>query len=188
MKRCRVMLIIQMILMYLAQIPFYVALILIRLIDVETYIGIGLILSGFILTALILPYCLACAIIAILTLIRGGDNPGKTTMVVKFALIPWYFFNFILCDLLLLGFLNPFLLIFAPLAIILFVSMTYLIMLSTSIFDIAYGINKIGKREYKINKFIVFTYIFLFTFCLDVIGAIMFKCKFKDETKSIQTE
>jgi hypothetical protein len=54
MKRCRVMLIVQMILMYLAQTPFYIALILVRVTDVETCIGIGLVLAGFILTALIL--------------------------------------------------------------------------------------------------------------------------------------
>ena len=181
MKRNKVMLIIQMILMYLAHLPFYIGLILIRVPNSEAYdnLIIKLFLIGFILTIVILPFCLANLIMALAGAFNKLDNPCKTTMIVKLLLIPWYIMNFLFCDLLLIGFLNPWLMIFAPVVLCILIFNTYLFMISTSIFDIVYAIRKAIKKELTIKTSLVFTIIFLFSFCLDVVGSIMLYHKSK---------
>ena len=80
---------------------------------------------------------------------------------------------------LLIGFLNPWLMIFAPVVLCILIFNTYLFMISTSIFDIVYAIRKVVKKELKIKTSLVFTIIFLFSFCLDVVGSIMLYHKSK---------
>ena len=128
MKRNKVMLIIQMMLMYLAHLPLYIGLILIRVPNSEAYddLIIKLFLIGFILTIVILPFCLANLIMALAGALNKLDNPCKTTMIVKLLLIPWYIMNFLFCDLVLIGFLNPWLMIFTPVVICVLIFNTYL--------------------------------------------------------------
>ena len=181
MKRNKVMLIIQMILMYLAHLPFYIGLILIRVPNSEAYddIIIRLFLIGFMLTIVILPFCLANLIMALAGVLNKKDNPCKTTMIVKILLIPWYIMNFLFCDLLLIGFLNPWLMLFMPVVLCVLIFNTYLFMISTSIFDIVYAIRKAIKKELPVKASLIFTILFLFSFCLDVIGSIMLYIKSK---------
>ena len=97
MKRNNIMLIIQTILMYLAHLPLYVGLILVRMPSNENLdktIAI-LFLIGFILTIVILPIAIVNLIMALAGAFNKKDNPCKTTMIVKLVLIPWYIMNFL---------------------------------------------------------------------------------------------
>ena len=129
MKAYKIMLIIQVVLMYLAHTPFYIITIFANT-SVDSSIGDslfpGLLLTGFILSLLVLPLCFANLIVALIGLIRGQNNPCKTTMVVKIALIPWFIYNFLLCVALTAGFLNPWLFLAAPIFMCLLICITYL--------------------------------------------------------------
>ncbi len=115
---------------------------------------------------------------ALVSLIKGTYNPTKVTMIIKLILIPWYVMNFCLCVLIVVGFLNPWLMLFAPVVDCFLICITYILMLSTSIFDIAYFFNRIKKKEIFADALYIFTIIFLFSFCLDVIESIiLFKNK-----------
>lgn len=187
MKAYKIMLIIQVVLMYLAHTPFYIITIFANT-SIDSSIGDslfpGLLLTGIILSLLVLPLCLANLIVAIIGLIRGQNNPCKTTMVVKIALIPWFIYNFCLCVALTAGFLNPWLFLAAPILICLLMGITYLLMLSTSLFDISYTIHMLIRRKVKVGGVIITSLIFLIMFCFDVVGSIMLHIKMK----SIQSE
>ena len=186
-KPIKILYILQIILMYIVHLPFYIAFIMIKTAGTDyDNIIIGLLLAGCITTLLILPLCLANAITAILSLFKGNYNPTKMTLISKIILIPWYVMNFIICILLIAGFLNPFLLVAVPIILIFLVSVTYLIMLSTSVYDIAYVIQKLIKKEEKISAFIVISLICLFSFCLDLIGALIVYLKTRSNKESIE--
>ena len=185
MKRNNIMLIIQTILMYLAHLPLYIGLILVRMPSNENLdkaIAI-LFLIGFILTIVILPIALVNLIMALAGAFNKKDNPCKTTMIVKLVLIPWYIMNFLFCVLIFAGFLNPFLFLFAPIVAVILIFNTYILMLSTSIFDIVYSIRNTIKNHLEINASLVFTNIFLFCFCLDIVGSIILYKKSKNIKK-----
>lgn len=182
MKRNNIMLIIQTILMYLAHLPIYIGLILVRLPYNESLdnVIIKLFLIGIILTIVLLPIALVNLIMALAGVFNKKDNPCKTTMIVKLVLIPWYIMNFLFCILIIAGFLNPWLMLFAPLVAAILIFNTYILMLSTSIFDIVYSIRNTIKNHLEINASLVFTDIFLFCFCLDIVGSIILYIKSKN--------
>ena len=189
MKSYKVLLILQLVLMYLAHLPFYILIILVRIPmadEVVDKLFPTLLLGGIIATALILPLCLVNAIFAVISLIRGSNNPSKTTMIVKLALIPWYIINFMICCFLISGFLNPFLMLAAPIVLCILVGITYLLMVSTSLFDIAYIINKMIRKEIKEKGLIITSLIFLFFFTFDVLGSIILHFKTKQIKESIE--
>ena len=66
-----------------------------------------------------------------------------------------------------------------PVIIALLVSSTYLLMLSTSLGDIAYFINNTLKKRWEVKASTVFAFLLLFIFCLDVVGAIVLYNKSK---------
>ena len=176
MKSNKLMSIIQVILMYVAHIPIYLGL-LFFLTDTCTESVLILFLVGIILTGLILPFCLASAIVSILSIFRKPSNPTKAVFISKLALIPWFIGNFYFCVLMLAGLLNPFLLILAPIVFVIEVSITYLLMITISIIDLAFIINKLKAKEIVISKYLVFINILLFIFCLDFIGSLLIYLK-----------
>ena len=93
-------------------------------------------------------------------------------MIVKLALIPWYLLNFFFGFLLVAGFINPFLMIGIPILIAIMMSVTYLLMVTTGFPDIAYVIHQGWKDKRKPNGLTVTGLIFLFIFCLDILGGI----------------
>ena len=101
-------------------------------------------------------------------------------MIVKLALIPWYVLNFYLCIMLIAGFLNPWLMLATPIVAAILICSTYIYMLATSLPDIAYLIRTLIKKKIRIKTSLVFAVIFLFIFCLDIIGGLMFYIITKD--------
>lgn len=177
MKSNKTLLIIQTALMYAMHLPFYIMLIVFYL-PIEESIQSSIISKcfpiGLILTLVVFPICIVNAIMSLVSMFKGSENPSKVTMIIKLALIPWYIMNFHLCTMLVLGFLNPWLFIAAPLVVFILVSSTYCYMLATSLPDIAFFFHKLIKRETKIRAPFVVSIVFMFCFCLDIIGGIIF--------------
>lgn len=179
MKSNKTMAIVQTILMYVAHMPIYFGLIFF-LIDTLTNTIMALFLIGIILTGLVLSFCLASAIVSFISIFKKSDNPCKTVMISKLILIPWFIINFYFCMLLFAGTLNPFLLILAPIVAIIEITITYLLMVTISIIDLAYVINRLKSKDIKMSKYLVFINILLFIFCLDVLGSILLYIKTKE--------
>lgn len=183
------LLITQIILMYLAHIPFYLAFILIQIFKHDASydnIIIGLLLAGIVTSILILPICLANGIMSLLSLLKDFNSPIKLTLKLKIILIPWYIFNFIVCILLIAGFLNPWLLIAVPIIVCILVGITYIFMLTTSLQAICYTIRKLSKKEETVRPIIIIGIVFLFCFCLDLIGALLLRIAIKDNKEMIK--
>ena len=100
-------------------------------------------------------------------------------MVMKLSLIPWYALNFVIGFVFVSIFFNPFMMVAIPVIIALLVSSTYILMLSTSIADIAYCVYNVIKKKWDVSPSLIFSVILLFIFCLDVVGSIVLYKKSK---------
>ena len=183
MKASKITLIIQAVGMYLVHLPLYLAIILSFMPineDLQNSLISGSLIAALVIAVLLFPLCLVNAILACVSLGKNNYNPSKVTMIIKLVLIPWYIMNFVICTFLILGFLNPWLLIAVPFLIAFLVFNTYVYMLSTSLFDITYFFHKLIKKEVKIKKVYVVSIIFLFCFCLDIIGGIIFYAQVRE--------
>ena len=180
--RAKTYLIIQVVLMYLAHLPIYVGLVMLKLpisdAVIDKWVPI-LLLAGFVLTILILPYSLVCLIMSIISSFKSINNPTKSTMIIKLSLIPWFVINFFFCVLIFAGFLNPWMMLLAPVVAFILICITYIFMISTSVFDIAFVINCLIRKKTEVNAFFVIAIIMLFTFFLDVVASILLYVKTK---------
>lgn len=180
--KAKTYLIIQVVLMYLAHLPIYVGLVMLKLPISDNIIDKCvpiLLLVGFVLTILILPFSLVCLIMSIVGSFKGKNNPTKSTMIIKIILIPWFVINFFFCVLIFAGFLNPWMMLLAPVVAFILICITYIFMLSTSIFDITFVINCLIRKKIEVNAFFVIAIIMLFTFFLDVVASILLYLKTK---------
>ena len=182
MKANKILLIAQVIGMYVCHLPLYVIAICTltnTFTDVPHFfeilsniffgVGIG-----------IFPIGIALAIFSIISIFKGKESPSEVTMVSKLVLIPWFILNYIFCACLILGFLNPFFMIAIPFALAIMVCTTYYYMIVTSLPDIAWFIRILIKRKVKINALLIISVIFMFIFCLDIAGGIMFNAATKE--------
>ena len=135
----------------------------------------------FVLSGLVAFFVLVNGFCAFLSVFKDHENPTKSTLVIKLAAIPWYAVNFYFWAGLASGFLNPFLLIALPLVIGLGVVLTYFVMLSTSLYSIAYLIRGLKKQMFPFRPVYVPAAIFHFIFCLDVVGAIWLRVLLRKE-------
>ena len=177
MKANKITLIAQTIGMYVMHLPLYIFLILFNIPSAAEFfdkVSGPLLISFFVLTALVFPICIINAVFSVITVFKGEESPSKVSMVVKLALIPWYIMNFIICICLLSGMLNPFLFLAVPIVAAILICSTYIYMFSTSLPDIVYFINRLIKKKLKINALIIVSLVFLFIFCLDIAGGVMY--------------
>ncbi|MBO4538828.1 MAG: hypothetical protein J5781_01015 [Clostridia bacterium] len=138
-------------------------------------------IAFFVLTGLVAFFVIVNGFCAFLSVFKDHDNPTKITLVIKLAAIPWYVVNFYFWFGLASGFLNPFLLIALPLVIGLGVVLTYFVMLSTSLYSIAYLIRGLKKQMFPFRFVYVPAAVCHFIFCLDVVGAIWLRVLLKKE-------
>lgn len=179
MKTNKVLLIVQTVMMYISQIPLYALLIMANMSGLDEIKDI-MAYAYLISTLLIIPLCFVNAIFAIVALFKGNSNPSKLTMIIKFVLVPWYVLNFVICGAVILGLLNPWFFLAAPIVAFVLISVTYIFMLSTSLPDMAFYFHKLFKREAKIKPVFIVAIIFMFCFCLDTIGGLLFFLGGKD--------
>ena len=150
--KAKIYLIIQIILMYLAHLPIYVGLIMLKLpindLVIDKRVPI-LLLAGFVLTILILPYSIVCLVMSLVSSFKSDNNPTKSTMIIKLLLIPWFIINFFYCVLIFAGFLNPWMMLLAPVVAFILICITYIFVISTSVFDIEFVINCTIRKKLK---------------------------------------
>lgn len=180
--KAKVTLLIQMIGMYLMQLPLLVAIIIDYVQinpELQTSLTRGLFIATFVMLVLMIPICIVNVVFSLVSVFKDDANPTKITMIVKLCLIPWYALNFIFELAFTAIFFNPFTFIAIPVVVAIFVLLTYLLMVTTSIADLAYAMRNTTRKKWRIKASTVFAVIFLFVFCLDVIGAIMLYFKSK---------
>ena len=139
----------------------------------------GLMLAGVILGALIIPVSITNIVLGFTTFVRKTVSSLKTTMVVKIILIPWYIINFLVCFLLIAGFLNPWLFLAVPIILSLLIAITYIHLLATSITNVCYFIKYHIANKLSFDGVTIVGIIFHFIFFLDFIGAIILEQKYK---------
>ena len=176
MKANRILVIVQAALMYAAQLPIYMGFFLHHFNKplyeevMPYYVRVYVILS-----IVLIPICITSIILSIVS-IRKGDNknPSLLMLILKCALMPWFVINFLICGVLCLGMLNPFLLWAMPLVVSILVFSTYLCMVTTSLPDVAYFAGKLRNKEARMMPQYVLPIVFMFIFCMDAIGALIF--------------
>ena len=160
--------------MYLMHLPLYVMLITLPMPadTLQESFTHALLIAFLVMTALMIPICVLNVVVSIRSALKGEEYPTKVTMIAKLSLIPWYLFNLAICIVFASIFLNPFMFLAIPLIVACFVGVTYLLMFATSIGEIVYFIKKKAKKEH-LGAATIVGVIFLFVFCLDVVGAII---------------
>lgn len=179
MKKNRVMLIIQLVFMYLSQIPFLLADIIIMNFSIDNVVGI-LLIVGLVLDIIVIHIAIYNLIIGFISIFKKRSNVTKDIMIYKLILIPWFLINFYICLIFIAGTLNPWLFIFAPLLAFIFMCTTYLYMFSFSMYDIGFLLNRMIKKEIIKNKLDIISIILLHFFCLDVAFSIVSYVKHKN--------
>ena len=187
MKANKILLIAQKVGMYICHTPLYILAILTFTDVLNNVPHLSEILVNIFVavTIALIPLGIALFVVSIISIFKGKESPSETTMVCKLVLIPWFILNFVFCSCLLMGFLNPFFMIAIPFAFAIMVSTTYCYMIATSMPDIAWFIRLLIKRKVKISALLIFSIIFMFIFCLDIAGGIMFHVATK-EVKTIE--
>lgn len=179
MTKSKVILITQTVVMYLIQIPFYICLILARLTNINFEICRILILVGLCFNLLLIPVGMVAVAFAIHNLLADGQNPAWMTFIIKLVLIPWYCLNFLVCLLLVAGFLNPFLMLAIPLLIGLEVFITFTYMVCSSLQIVSYTIRQIIKKRIAVTPMVMVGIVFSFIFVLDIVGSYLLHTELK---------
>lgn len=189
MKANKILLIAQVVGMYICHAPLYVLAVLAltnsSVLDNVPHLSEILVNIFVAVTIALIPLGIALAVCSIISIFKGKESPSEVTMVSKLVLIPWFILNFIFCACLLMGFLNPFFMIAIPFAFAIMVTTTYCYMIATSLPDITWFIRLLIKRKVKISALLIFSIVFLFFFCLDIVGGILFHVATK-EVKTIE--
>lgn len=119
-------------------------------------------------------------VFGIMQIFKPTGNVYKNTMIFKIALVPFFVIHFVLCMLMLLGFINPFLLPYLFVVVPVGIFLTYAAMFVTSAYNLgrmAYLIKSGQKTPFELAVYIVFHFIFV----LDVVGAVMLYAKYGKE-------
>ena len=188
--KAKTTLIIQTIGMYLMHLPLFVFLVTLPMPSDPTFretFDIVLLIAFFALAVLMIPVCILNAVVSVKSGIKGEENPAKVTMTAKLSLIPWYILNFAICVVFSSVFFNPFMMLAIPLIVAFSFGMTYILMLTTSLGDIVYFVKKKAKKEGELGAAAVVGIVFLFIFCLDVVGAIILYRQSKKLTDRSET-
>ncbi|MCF0117888.1 MAG: hypothetical protein HUJ61_07590 [Bacilli bacterium] len=174
-KSKKILLITQTIYMYLMQLPLTLAILLARVYGINNTFEI-LFKTGLFMHLGMIPFVIINVIFGILDFIKPNqESISKTTLIVKIVLIPWYIMNFVICFLLVAGFLNPFLMLGLPLLLIILIGGTYINMLSTSIHVVVQTIRRIINKQLPMSTKLIIGIIFNFIFCLDFVGCILIR-------------
>lgn len=100
------------------------------------------------------------------------SNICRFTMLSKISLIPFFILNFVICFLFVAGAFNPFLIWSLFIIVPIMVFLTYLVLLTTSSYNIGYLMYKVRKKECTL-AFGIWYSIFHLIFCIDVFASIV---------------
>lgn len=118
-------------------------------------------------------------ILAIVAGVRKEVPATVFSMVLKFIMIPFFILNFLFWAFFFLGTLNPFLIAATPFVVLIGVFLTYLVVLMTSLPDVAFTLIELRLYRGCPKKLFVLGVVFSFFFVLDVVGAVILHIAFK---------
>ena len=171
--------------MYVMHSPLYAILIVLRLpIGEAAQNGWckGLLIASLVLTILLFPFCIANIVAASFSFLHGDFDPRGTTMRVKLALIPWYLLNFVIGFAFVGVLANPFLMVVIPIALALLIGTTCFYMLATSFPDVMFLLKRFVREKKPATATEIVSIVFLFIFCLDIIGSVIaYRLKKREE-------
>ncbi len=188
MKANKVLIIIQLLLMYIAGILMFVSALTPISEETEQIIR-ALFFTGLGMAVAVAVYSCAILIPSFISIFKKNNvDMTRFTMIIKLAAIPWYILNFIFCVFLIAGMLNPFMMIAIPLMILILVSLTYIDLLPVSVNNVAVIISDFRAKTLKPNGFLIVGMVFHFIFCLDVLGSIFTFVNYKkNKIENIKT-
>ena len=179
-KNPRFLIPLQASLMIAAQIPLFL-LFVCGLYDSENPISPGPILA-VVAGGLFLATACGCAglVLSLIWIRKRTDPPYRITLIVKLVLIPWYGFNFYYAFCFVAGSLNPFLMVFIPVEIVIAVCVTWFLMVLTGVQSVIHALKTLIGRRRKPSPAVIAGIVMHFIFVADVVGAFLLDRAFRD--------
>ncbi len=174
MKVNKVLIIIQLAIMYISEILLALAAFpnVFNLQELENASG-ALFIAAIVTSLVAVLFAFAILVPSIISIFKkNNEDMTLFTMIIKLAAIPWYIINFILCGFMLAGALNPFMFFAIPFMIAIFECVTYIDMFAVSFNNVAVLISELRTKTIKPSALLIVGMVFHFIFCLDVLGAI----------------
>lgn len=140
--------------------------------DVSIDIVKGLLIASLVLGIIAFFLGVANIVLAITYILVPHQNKYKAIMIAKLALIPFFIMNFIICTLVCVGLLNPWLFMTSIVIVPLMIVITYGVLLVTSSYNLAHMIRALSKKEVT-SKELTLHIIFHLIFVLDVVSSIL---------------
>ena len=183
MKANKILIIIQLSMMYLSQLLMLIGVLQYETEELQHNMGYFL-MAGLIVAIVVAVLSMGLLVPSFISIFKkNNEDMTKFTMIIKLAAIPWYIVNFVVCSMVILGMLNPFFLMGIPLFAFIFVSTTYINMLAVSANNIGVIISELITHKIKSNGLLIVGMIFHFMFCLDVLGAIFTYVNYRKSIK-----
>lgn len=152
--------------------------------DVSNGVIQGLLITSLVLGIIAFFLGLSNIILAITHILVPHQNSYKSIMITKLALIPFFIMNFIICMLVCVAILNPWLFMTSIVIIPLMIGITYGVLLVTSSYNLAHMIRALSKKE-ATSKELTLHIIFHLIFVLDVISSVILVIKGKKKNKQL---
>lgn len=176
MRLRKILLKLQVIFMYVAIIPFVVCFFILRFgnpTQVTVYGFLAAVILGFVFYGLTLPLAIANGIVGLIGLGKDTTSPFKITKKTKLICIPWFIGNYFAAVVTSAPLLNPFLMLLAPIVLLVFCFFGYSFGVSVNAYDFAYVIRERKKGRMKKSGWLIFLIILLFIPVIDVLAAVI---------------
>lgn len=147
------LLIIYVVLLYLMQLFLYVPIsIHLYLTPLPEGVITGFTTASIVLAFIALAFGVGDVIYGVLKSFFPDPKTIKIVMIFKLILIPFFCVNFDVCVMIVGGLANPWLMLSIPLAVVLMVALTYLVLLATSVYSEGFMIYQLIKKERTIKE------------------------------------
>lgn len=167
-------------LMVAAHVPLFL-LFVCGLLESENSFSPGLMLA-VVAGGLFLAAACGCAglVLSLILIRKRTDPPYRITLIVKLILIPWYVFNFYYAFCFVVGSLNPFLMVFIPVEIVIAVCVTWFLMVLTGVQNVIHALKTLIGRRRKPSPAVIAGIVMHFVFVADGVGAILLDRAFRN--------
>lgn len=140
--------------------------------DVSIDVVKGLLIAALVLGIIAFFLGLSNIIVALTHIITSHKSSYFAIMIAKLALIPFFMMNFVICILVCVAILNPWLFMTSIVLVPLMVGITYGVLLVTSSYNLAHMIYALNKKQ-ATSKELTIHIIFQLIFVLDVVSSII---------------
>ena len=167
-------------LMIVAHVPLFL-LFVCGLLESENSFSPGLMLA-VVAGGLFLAAACGCAglVLSLIFIRKRTDPPYRITLIVKLVLIPWYVLNFYYAFCFVASSLNPFLMVFIPVEIVIAVCVTWFLMVLTGVQNVIHALKTLVERGRKSSPVVIAGIVMHFVFVADIVGAILLDRAFRN--------